>query len=194
MTDRVHGTVGASLMNVRVQAQGGINGGRGGWLASVRRGYLDIALKLAGAADSLNPRYDDVFAKAHYDVPETWLFGGRVAAHVLHAGDNLDYAQNSGSIGSRQTSDYAWLTWSGRVGHAEAPDGGNDRLQQSTVLSITRATNHRAGELRDERTIGSSVYDDRTFNALSGRQDWTLAVSPRFMMRWGADVARERAL
>jgi outer membrane receptor protein involved in Fe transport len=37
------------------------------------------------------------------------------------------------------------------------------------------------------------VYDDRTFNALSARQDWTLAVSPRFMMRWGADVARERA-
>ena len=47
--------------------------------------------------------------------------------------------------------------------------------------------------MRDERTIDASVYDDRTFNALTARQDWTLAVSPQFMMRWGADVARERA-
>ena len=34
MTDRVHASVGASLMNVRAQAQGGIDGGKGGWLAS----------------------------------------------------------------------------------------------------------------------------------------------------------------
>ncbi len=50
----VQGSVGMSLMNARAQAQGGFADGRGGWLASYRRGYLDIALKLAGAGDSLH--------------------------------------------------------------------------------------------------------------------------------------------
>ncbi|NBW66918.1 hypothetical protein EBR44_14325, partial [bacterium] len=67
-TDRVRTAVGVSVTNLRAQTQGGFDNGRGSWLVSARRGYLDLALKLAGRADSLNPTYSDVFAKTQYEL------------------------------------------------------------------------------------------------------------------------------
>ncbi|MEP6621646.1 MAG: TonB-dependent receptor [bacterium] len=193
MTDRVHTSLGISLMNARGQAQGGFAEGRGGWLASYRRGYLELALKLASAGDSLTPKYDDAFAKVHYDLPEEWFASGRVTAHVLHAGDNLSYASRDGQIRSRYASDYAWLSWSGRVGQSPSPDGGDARLRQSTILSATRASQSRVGAQHDDRTLDGSVNDDRNTSSIKARQDWTLTLSPRVVVRWGGEAARERA-
>jgi hypothetical protein len=74
-TDGVHGSVGVSAMNARATMQGGFAGGKGGWLVSARPGYLDVALKFTEIADSIQPRYHDLFAKAQYDLPG----GGRSA-------------------------------------------------------------------------------------------------------------------
>ncbi|MEP6494883.1 MAG: carboxypeptidase regulatory-like domain-containing protein [bacterium] len=57
--DRTRAAVGLSLTNVRGMAQGGFANGKGGWLVSGRRGYLDLAFKLAGNADSIYPQYND---------------------------------------------------------------------------------------------------------------------------------------
>ena len=78
-------SLGLSVMNVRLMSQGTFAGGRGAWLISARRGYLDLALRLSSAADSLEPRYYDVFGKAQYDLGRA----GRVSFHVLDAGDAL---------------------------------------------------------------------------------------------------------
>jgi hypothetical protein len=63
-TDGVHGSVGVSAMNARATLQGGFAGGKGGWVLSARPGYLDVALKFTEIADSIQPRYYDLFAKA----------------------------------------------------------------------------------------------------------------------------------
>ena len=86
-TDRMRTSLGLSVMNARLTSQGGFAGGRGGWLVSMRPGYLDVALKLTSVSDSIRPRYYDLFAKAQYDLGR----GGRVAMHVLRASDTFRY-------------------------------------------------------------------------------------------------------
>lgn len=53
--------------NAWVNSAGRFAGGKGSWIASARRGYLDIILNAAGADDGDNdppdPRYWDLFGK-----------------------------------------------------------------------------------------------------------------------------------
>ena len=173
-------SLGLSVMNARIMSQGQF-GGRGGWLVSARRGYIDLALKLANTADSLKPRYYDLFAKAQYDLGRA----GRVAVHALDAGDALTYLDTPDpSIRSRYRSSYGWATWTGRVG---------SRLRQQTVVSIGRLSWHRDGE-RIERGVLTALVDDRRSLRVGGvRQDWSLEVTPRALVKFGADVKRGAA-
>lgn len=186
-TDRTRTSIGASIMNVRATSQGGFAAGRGGWLFSVRRGYLDLAMKLANANDSLSPRYYDTFGKVQYDLPS----GGRIAAHVLYAGDNLTFLdQFDPNIRSRYTSGYAWLTWDDRFGA---------RLRQQTVASVGRLTWRRSGDAFDPPQRSAwpgqtlSVTDRRAYAVAGLRQDWSLDVTSRLLFKWGADLRREHA-
>jgi hypothetical protein len=180
-TDRTRVSLGASVMNLRVTSQGGFAGGRGGWLASVRRGYLDLAFKLANTNDSLSPRYYDTFGKVQYDLRS----GGRIAAHVLHAGDNLRFLDNADpNIRSRYANSYAWLTWDDRFGA---------RLRQRTVASVGRLTWRRDGDAFDRSGQNLLVADRRSYDVAGLRQDWSLDVGSRLVLKLGGEVRRERA-
>ena len=61
-TDRTHVSAGLSITNARVNADGGFAKGRGGWVLSARRGYVDLAMKFTDATDGFKPRYGDAFA------------------------------------------------------------------------------------------------------------------------------------
>ena len=54
--------VSLSLTGLGAVSQGVFAGNRGRWLASARRGYPDVALKLADRDDQITSRYYDVFA------------------------------------------------------------------------------------------------------------------------------------
>ncbi|MBV9880471.1 MAG: TonB-dependent receptor, partial [Gemmatirosa sp.] len=183
-TDRTHGAAGISLMNGRANVDGGFANGRGGWLVSARRGYLDVALRFTDVSQNFKPRYGDVFAKVQYDLP----WGGRVAAHTLYALDQLHYVDSSdGNVTSRYGSGYAWLTWD---------DGFGTRLRQRTVASVTGLTWRRDGVAYDdfdERLVAANVGDRRRYDALGLRQDWTLDATSWMALRWGVDARRETA-
>jgi hypothetical protein len=138
-------------------------------------------MRLTAINDSLRPRYYDVFAKALYDLPG----GGRVAAHVLLAGDRLSYTESNAAVRSRYGTDYAWLTWEGRVGRA---------LRQRTVASYGRLDWRRQGNITEEANLQSAfVDDDRSYGVATLRQDWSAELSPRALLKWGVDAKRERA-
>jgi hypothetical protein len=181
-SDRTRTSVGLSLMNARIQSQGGFAAGRGGWLVSLRRGYLDIALRLAESGDSLKPRYYDAFGKVEYDLPG----GGRVAAHVLYAGDNLTYRDiPDPNINSRYNSGYAWLTWDDRFGA---------RFRQQTVLSFGTHGWRRLGDGHTRAGILWTVIDDdRTYASANLRQDWSFDIGRRALLKWGVEAKRESA-
>jgi carboxypeptidase family protein/TonB-dependent receptor-like protein len=181
-TDRTRTSLGASVMNVRATSQGGFARGRGGWLFSARRGYLDLALKLANASDSLSPTYYDTFGKVQYDLAS----GGRVAVHVLHAGDQLKYLDPfDPNIRSRYASSYAWLTWDDRFG---------SRVRQRTVASVGRLSWRREGDAFDGNGEQWLLVNDRRGYTVAGlRQDWSLDVATRILLKWGVDARRERS-
>ena len=169
-------SLGLSVMNARLLTQGRFASGKGGWLLSARRGYIDLALHLANAADSLEPRYYDVFAKAQYNLGN----GGRVAVHVLDAGDAMTYLDTPDpSIRSRYRSSYGWITWDARLG---------SRLRQQTVASIGRLTWRRDG-LREVGGLTTATIDDRRDMSVGDvRQDWSLDMARHALLKFGGEI------
>jgi hypothetical protein len=181
-TDRTRTSVGLGIMNARLMSEGGFAKGRGGWLVSARRGYIDIALKLASASDSLEPRYYDVFGKVQYDLGRA----GKVRLHGLLANDRLKYQDGPHeSIDSHYGNAYTWLTW-------DATHGA--RLTSQTVASIGRIDWSRFGGRFASSGAGVAVVDDdRVMHTVGLRQDWNLELGPRTMLRAGFDVGRQSA-
>ena len=174
--------VGLSVTNLRGMSQGGFAGGRGGWVASARRGYLDLALRLTNADDSIKPRYYDAFAKVHYDLGSNQ----RVAAHVLHAGDKMRYlSADDPSIFSGYGSSYGWITWDAGIG---------SRLSSATVASVSKLTWDRQGNQNDQNNQQVlSIDDRRSFNATALRQDFKWSLSDRALLRFGGEVKHQSA-
>jgi hypothetical protein len=164
--------VGLSILNLRGMTQGTFRGGKGGWLVSARRGYLDIALALTNSNDSISPRYYDVFGKVQYDLTPNQ----RVAAHVLRGKDWMRYqAAGDPTIHSLYGSDYGWFSW----------DGTWDRLRGSTVVSLARLTWERRGAQQDAATPILFVSDMRSANIASLRQDWSYSFADWALLRAG---------
>lgn len=181
-TDRVHHALSLSIMNARYTVEGGAADGRVGWYLAARRGYLDIALALVSPEDSISPRYYDVFGKVHWDLPR----GGRVTLHALTAGDHLNYTEDPADhLNSRYGNHALWATWSSDV---------TDRLRQRSVLSLTRATWQRDGDVHESDGTPDFFLDDRrTYDALALRQDWQFDAAERLMLKGGVHLKRMSA-
>jgi hypothetical protein len=178
-TDRVHTSLGVSVMNARATVQGGFAGGKGGWLVSARPGYLDVALKFTEVRDSIKPRYYDLFAKAQYDLGR----GGQIAIHALHANDSFRYLQSDEpNIFSNYRSSYAWLTWNEKLG---------SRVRVASVASVGALGWRRNGDQFDKSVEVARIRDDRSLHRVAIRQDWTADLSPSVMLKWGFDAKRE---
>ena len=168
-------SVGLSVMNARAMSQGVFGKGRGTWLVSARRGYLDLALKLSNSGDSINPRYYDLFAKTQYDFGRA----GTLGLHALDAGDAMKYLDNPDpSIRSRYRSSYLWTNWEGRFGH----------FRQQTVASLGRLTWRRDGERLDDNVITAQITDRRNLTIGGVRQDWSMEMGSRALLKFGFDV------
>ncbi|MBT6146757.1 MAG: TonB-dependent receptor, partial [Gemmatimonadetes bacterium] len=64
-SERPRTSVGISFMNARFLTEGHFAEGRGNWLVSARRGYLDIVMELVGA-NEISPVYYDLLGKVEY--------------------------------------------------------------------------------------------------------------------------------
>jgi hypothetical protein len=180
-TDRARTSIGVSVMNARVTSQGGYAGGKGGWLVSVRPGYLDVALKLTSIRDSLRPRYYDLFAKTVYDLGRA----GRLGVHLLRASDTFRYLeQDEPNVASDYASDYGWLTLETRLG---------SRVRVSSVASLSALDWRRDGDRVRDGVQTALIHDRRALDRVAVRQDWTLEASPSLMLKWGVDAKHEAA-
>jgi hypothetical protein len=175
-------TLGLSITNASFMSQGGFGTGRGQWLVSARRGYLDIAMALTGGDDNLSPQYWDMFGKVQYQPHRKHLF----SASVLHASDNLSLSDEELQfLETGWKSSYAWLAWDADF---------NSRVTARTMAWAGRVTRHRAGLGEDLGRVSGpewiSVADDREFRFAGASHDLSLEISDQAMIKIGGEVKR----
>ncbi|HET6763264.1 MAG TPA: TonB-dependent receptor plug domain-containing protein, partial [Longimicrobiaceae bacterium] len=176
--------LGLSLTNARYLGRGGFGEGRGGWMLSARRGYLDLVLDMVHAARTdgnyFVPRYGDAMGKVQ------WRLSPRheISLHALWAGDRFSARDRQTLLAHTRYSDgYAWATWTGQYG------GG---LGSETVASTGRLTWDRGGTWTRDRA-GTDASDQRTLRFGALRQDWTWALAPRAALKWGWEAKQQAA-
>lgn len=176
ITEKAHTSIGLSLSNARFMSEGSFGDGKGLWLLSARRGYLDILLHLIGETSHLEPRYYDALGKVIYQVNDKH----RLSAHLLRAGDTGKFVDDDdvGEVDSNYGSTYGWVAWD-----ASLLDG----LKVSTRLFATHLDWHRFADEHDACCNDYSVRDDRAFSSRGIKQDWQFGTE-RVLFKFGGDV------
>ena len=175
-------TAGLSLSGLSLISQGTAFGGRGQWLASVRRGSLDLLLRLGGTDDEVSPRYWDALSRVDYFFSDRH----RVSLGLLYAGDRLSWyhPRSSREVESRWTSGYAWLSWDAVLARG---------FRAATLASVGGLTRERTGEGDyqcdcDFRPIGSWVREKSRSIRLGLRHEWQVDVASDLTLKAGFDV------
>ncbi|HUP43257.1 MAG TPA: TonB-dependent receptor [Thermoanaerobaculia bacterium] len=171
-----HYVLGLSVLDALASTSGRFAGGRGAWLATGRRGSLDLAGEVIGDE---HPAFWDALAKAEL---ETGL--GRWSVHALVAEDELELDQVEEEGFERLENDYrrsyGWLT------HQATP---GDQLVVETVGSWAKIRRDRAGETREEEGR-FELRDRRDLEVLALSQAWSLDLEARHFVRWGWEARR----
>ena len=168
-------SVGLSLTGVGAGSEGLFGKGKNRWLVTARRGYPDVALRVAGRDDEVEPRYYDLTAKLEFQLtPEH-----KVSVHALHAGDTLRSVRtNRPSLRSAYDSSYAWLRWQGRPSPV---------LSGEAVLSWAQLTWQRDGEGRMDG-FPFALRERRELAVATLRNEWTVVPGERILARGGIEV------
>ncbi|MCW8985279.1 MAG: TonB-dependent receptor, partial [Thermoanaerobaculales bacterium] len=176
--------IGISLTTAWANAGGLYSGGKGSWLASARRGYLDFILKAVEDSDDEGqppkPRYWDAFGKIAY-APSP---NHSLSLTVLLADDDLLFEEDDEDdfvdVVSGYTSSYLWLNHQAVLG-------------ESSFVN----TAAYAGEITVDRDfLAIDDWEDEYFELLDIREDryyglrqeWQHHIGKRHYLRWGFDV------
>ena len=174
--------LGLSITNASFMSRGVFAQGRGQWLFSARRGYLDLAFKLTDVDDDISPKYYDVLGKVEYQLGSKHL----VSAHLLHAGDHLELDQNAlrdaalGELSNGWGNTYGWLTWKAFF---------SQRVRARTLLSGGRISRSRSGSMEElgriEGPEAALISEEGSFDFLGLKHEWTVDFTDRLAGRAG---------
>lgn len=181
-------TLGLSVTNVNAMSSGGFADGRGSWLASARRGFMGLLIRLIGEDRRLSPQYWDVFGRVSWQPDNHNLISG----HVLYARDDFGLHEaediDAVDVDTGWGSSYAWLSWKATP-HA--------RVSANTVASAGRVTRERGGFIEDLGRAGMAdrifARDDREFSFVGLRHDLGFELTDRAMLKTGAELKSLRS-
>lgn len=167
-----------SFLNTRLRSQGSLGNGDWRWLFVARRGYLDLLLKVLNPEDKVMPVYYDVFGKIQYTPNPRHSF----SAHVLASRDDVVLVETNDEVqfDTGYGNSYGWLTWSAQF---------HPKLFTQTLVSKGRVD--RKGLVREipgnEDEFHGEASIERYFNFYGLKQDWSLELFDRSMLKWGFD-------
>lgn len=182
--DEYRNAAGVSFTTAYARTTGTFSEGKGSWLISTRRGFLDLIADMTeGTGDKFVPRYTDIFASMNFDFTSRTS----VATHLLFSDDNLKYINNDKNenvdSAGRGHSLHAWIT----VDH-----GWTEALYVQTVLAVATLNLNRNAEGSDDKRSGI-VRNDNNFKFLDFHQDWSWKSSEKVLPRWGFNINRQSA-
>jgi outer membrane receptor protein involved in Fe transport len=174
---------GVSFINARALGEGSFDDGRGQWLLSLRRGYLDLVLNWTQAMnddsdrdEQFGPRYWDLLGKVQYRFTRSTS----LSANILLADDETYFFDDDPEeLEGRYRSTYTWVNLKTEWSPA---------LFSQTVLSNGQITRDRYGLIPDVDTIS----DERSYRFLGFNQEWRWETGQHYL-KWGAEVRNEAA-
>lgn len=186
--------LGISFSNLWARNQGAFGNGRGGWVVSGRRGFLDLVLELSGEGGGSDQEGDDGGAPS----PEYWDFFGKVrldtspsnvwTINFLSSGDSLEeFESEENEIEDNDTSYGNRYLWANNRRIA----GQGSVFLESTIYAGRVDRDRRlfqqefddVAEARDERTLDLYGVSHKGIWEISGRNSF----------KWGFGVRRYRA-
>ncbi len=181
-TEGVRTTLGLSITNATVMSQGAFARGKGQWLFSGRRGYMDLAFKLTDVNNGISPVYYDLLGKVRYQIGSRHL----LSANILQAGDELELDPDvlgdsqDGALSTGWGNTYGWLTWKAFF---------SPRVRAQTVASAGKISRSRVGFMSEPGRVRGpeavDVSDKAHYEFVGVKQDWTVDFSDRVAARAG---------
>ncbi len=180
-------SLGLSILNARIYAEGKFANNKGSYLVSARRGMLDLSLKAIGNNEYF-PEYYDGFAKIEYQLNNK----NSVSIHMLHSGDQafIDNSPDGDEFDEYETkyfNTYGWVTLKSFY---------SDRLYSRTIFSGGNQNHLRTGGFTkyDNSDKGSfSVKDQRGFDFFGLKQDWNYELNDNIHLSLGFDAKTLKA-
>ena len=179
--------LGISFSNAWVGSAGSFADGRGRWLGSLRRGYLDLVLALAEEGEEEDPgdedpapRYWDLFGKIDFDISDSQTFGLK----VLAAQDELLFEETEddefNDVETSYGNQYLWGAHQGIL---------SSRTFVDTVASWGHVDRDRDAFSEEEFPQEFlEIRDIRDADILNLRQDWTHQAGERHYLKWGFEL------
>jgi hypothetical protein len=175
--DRFHARVGLSGTSANMMGEGPLAGGRGAWVASVRRSYLDFLLDRIDPDGSFGFGFSDALGKVTLDVnPHHQLQMLTVVGRSLFDEAPEDISENDEALAKSR----AWLgtaTWR----YAPSP-----RLAMSQRVYVTGLDFRNINKNRVPLDVGDS-------HTLGWRADLTFAPKVGWLAEFGGDFERSTA-
>jgi len=171
-------SVGVSFVNAFANTRGSFDDGRGGWLVSVRRGYLDWLFQLVDTgAGEFTPRYLDFLARVEHDIGDRHTLSG----HVLAARDDFRYVDDSEDTDAASKADtlFLWLRlrsyWSESV--------TSDLVMWRNTIDRTRNIH-----VSDPFDITADVAELRDIEVIGLRSDWQWQLNGGWSIGFGLEA------
>ncbi len=180
--------LGISMTGMWASGTGTFGDQKGSWLASARRGYLDLILDFVGPEDEVDqtregsgPQYWDFLSKVSYE-PRP---GHLLAFHALASNDALDEEEREIEDGypeyelwdTSYGNHYFWINHQATLGN---------RTLVGTTASIGRVDRDRLAR-GEGFGFNIEIDDDRQVDIAALRQQWSFQPSDRHYLKGGLE-------
>ena len=185
-------SLGFSVMNLRVFSMGPLNGNKGSWLFSARRGYLDIINTLTNNEFKLTPKYYDIMGKIEHKLNGNHT----LSAHFFLASDEykLDEEEFERGPTIRPNIDFSDTKYGNNYGWLTLNSFFFPQLHARTLIYGGLVTQKRFWDRFDDDPEGNrniaTINDNRDFKLFGLKQDWSYEASKNVFIKFGMDLKR----